>query len=257
MKILNSFLIAFALYSKIPMPKADWEKENMKYAICFFPFVGIVQGALFMGFWYLWQYLGFGSILFAAIATLIPLIVSGGIHLDGFADTVDALSSHQSKERKLEILKDPNAGAFAVMSTAGYLILYFALLTEIQPSFNNMLTIAVGYAYSRALSGYSVVTFEPAKESGLLRTFSDASAKQTSARILETFAVVIAFFMMFLDSRTGVACVVASIGVFGYYKYVSQKEFGGITGDLAGYFLQLNEIFILIAIVISDILRGL
>ena len=45
-RIWNSFKIAFAMYSKIPMPRADWEKENMRYMMCFFPFVGIVIGAL-------------------------------------------------------------------------------------------------------------------------------------------------------------------------------------------------------------------
>ena len=48
-RIWNSFKIAFAMYSKIPMPRADWEKENMRYMMCFFPFVGIVIGALMVG----------------------------------------------------------------------------------------------------------------------------------------------------------------------------------------------------------------
>ena len=47
MKMLwNNFKVAFAMYSKIPMPRADWNKENMKYTFCFFPFIGLVIGAL-------------------------------------------------------------------------------------------------------------------------------------------------------------------------------------------------------------------
>lgn len=42
----NNFKVAFAMYSKIPMPMADWNKENMKYTFCFFPFIGLVIGAL-------------------------------------------------------------------------------------------------------------------------------------------------------------------------------------------------------------------
>ena len=61
--------------------------------------VGVVQGALLLVFSLLAQALGLGPVLFAAVAALLPLFVTGGIHLDGFCDTVDALSSHQTREK--------------------------------------------------------------------------------------------------------------------------------------------------------------
>ena len=45
----NSFKIAFAMFSKIPVPQAEWTKENMKYMFCFFPFIGAVIGAVLLG----------------------------------------------------------------------------------------------------------------------------------------------------------------------------------------------------------------
>lgn len=69
--------------------------------------------------------------LFASIAVCIPLLVTGGIHMDGYMDTVDALSSHQSVEKKLEILKDPNAGAFAVIYCGIYLLLSLGLFYQL------------------------------------------------------------------------------------------------------------------------------
>ncbi len=72
------------MYSKIPMPYVQWKEENMKYAMCFFPLVGLAIGIV-MGAWmYLAKFLGIGNILFAGIATIIPVIISGGIHIDGF-----------------------------------------------------------------------------------------------------------------------------------------------------------------------------
>ena len=59
--------------------------------------------------------LGCGLFLQAAGFTLLPVVVTGGIHLDGFGDTLDALASHAEPERKREILKDPRAGIFAVI----------------------------------------------------------------------------------------------------------------------------------------------
>ena len=113
--ILESMIITFSMYSKIPMPNIDWKKENMKYAMCFFPLVGLVIGIIMAAWMYLAKFLAIGSILFAGIATIIPVIITGGIHIDGFCDTVDARSSHQSREKKLEILKDPHIGAFALI----------------------------------------------------------------------------------------------------------------------------------------------
>lgn len=89
-RIWNSFKIAFAMYSKIPMPRADWEKENMRYMMCFFPFVGIVIGALMVSWSFLSGKLGVGDSLRGVIYVLIPVLVTGGIHLDGLLDTADA-----------------------------------------------------------------------------------------------------------------------------------------------------------------------
>ena len=110
--IWNNFKVAFAMYSKIPMPPADWEKENMKYALCFFPWVGLAVGAVSAVLFWLLQQIGAGSMLRAAVLTAVPVLVTGGIHLDGYLDTMDALSSWREKQRRLEILKDPHAGAF-------------------------------------------------------------------------------------------------------------------------------------------------
>ena len=106
--------MAFDMYSKIPMPPADWEKENMKYALCFFPWVGLAVGAVSAVLFWLLQQIGAGSMLRAAVLTAVPVLVTGGIHLDGYLDTMDALSSWREKQRRLEILKDPHAGAFAM-----------------------------------------------------------------------------------------------------------------------------------------------
>ena len=102
-RLWNSFKIAFAMYSKIPMPRADWEKENMRYMMCFFPLIGVVIGAVMV----LWSqaacWLEAGTLLRSVGYVLIPVLVTGGIHLDGLLDTADALSSYQTRERKLEI----------------------------------------------------------------------------------------------------------------------------------------------------------
>lgn len=103
-------MVAFSTYSAILMPQVQWSQRNMRYAMCFFPLIGLIIGALLLGWAQLRNLVGIGPLLFGAVATVLPLLVTGGIHLDGFCDTCDALGSHQPREKKLEILKDSHAG---------------------------------------------------------------------------------------------------------------------------------------------------
>ena len=82
----------------------------MKYSLCFFPFVGAVIAALMAGWQLLAEELCCGNILRTAVFAAIPLIVTGGFHVDGYMDTMDALHSYKSREDKLEILKEAIGG---------------------------------------------------------------------------------------------------------------------------------------------------
>ena len=115
MRLFESLLIALSTYSAVPVPQLDWNEKNMRYAICFFPAVGVLCGAALWLWTVIAQESDMSGVLFAAIAACLPILVTGGIHLDGYLDTVDALSSHQTREKKLAIMKDANCGAFAVI----------------------------------------------------------------------------------------------------------------------------------------------
>lgn len=251
MRIVKACALAFSMYSVIPMPKMDWDKDSMKYMLCFFPLVGCFIGLVL----FLWMKaalcLGIGKVLFAAVCVVIPVAFSGAIHLDGFCDTVDALSSRQPKERKLEILKDPHMGAFAVIGCILYLLLTFALWTEITEG-KAVLILALGFVLSRSLSGLSIVSFRCAKTSGLAATFSDAAAKKRVGITMAFYLVICIVLMLYIDLFLGAACILPAVLVFLYYHRMSCRQFGGITGDLAGYFLQLCELFMLLFVVAAQ-----
>ena len=84
MIFIESLMVALSTYSIIPMPHFEWNEKNMKYAICFFPVVGVFCGVI------MWLFAGFGTVLNASnffvalVLTCIPLLVTGGIHMDGF-----------------------------------------------------------------------------------------------------------------------------------------------------------------------------
>ena len=254
MNLFYNLIIAFAMYSKIPMPHIDWTKERMRYVFCFFPVIGAVIGAVMI----LWMKVGIGITgnedLFTAILILIPVIITGGIHFDGFLDTCDALSSYKTMEEKLEILKDSHAGAFAILMGCCYFVLDYGVFLAVDMRAIRLL--AIGYVLSRALSGLAIVTFRMAKKSGLAATFSDSAQKRTVAVTMTGYIVVCGILMILTDPVAGGICFLAAILVFGWYRFMSYRKFGGITGDLAGFFLQVCELVMALVTVIALNLIG-
>lgn len=248
----QAFKIAFSMYSIIPMPKTNWNQKNMRYAICFFPFVGVAIGAALILWQFLCARLELGVILMSVVSAVIPCVISGGIHLDGFCDTVDALSSHQPQDKKLEILKDSHTGAFAIFGVVIYFLLYAALWSEIKSTMQVASIMAIGFVLARAFSAMALVTQQPAKDSGLLRTFADAAQKRT-VKISMMLLILICFAgMLVIKPLTAMLVLIFAMISYIYYVTVARRQFGGITGDIAGYFVTLCEILMLLGAVISE-----
>jgi len=246
-QLWNGLLISFAMYSHIPVPNADWTDDNMKYSMCFFPLVGAVIGAVMYGWFRLTMILPFGPGFNAAVYLLIPVILSGGIHMDGLLDTADALSSWQTMERRLEILKDSNSGAFAIITGLGYMVLYYGVMTEI--SARSIGVICIGFILSRSLSGYSVVSFKKARNTGLAVAFANPAQKKVVQVTMIGFIIICLAGMIVIHPVRGGAAAAAALLVFAYYRYMSYHYFGGITGDLCGFFTQIAELAIALAAV--------
>ncbi len=252
--MLKSMIIAFSMYSKIPMPHVKWEEKETNYSLCFFPLIGAVIGLCCLGCFYGMPLLGMGTTVTAVVLTVLPLLIGGGIHMDGFLDTVDAKNSYQPKEKKLAILKDPHMGAFAAVGGMIYLFLVFGFFTEVTKT--SILFVALGYVYSRILSGLSVVTFQKAKKDGMAAGEADTAKRQVKS-ILLVEGLLCGSVFLFLQPLYGMVCIGIGILAFLYYRRMSYRLFGGITGDLAGYFLQICEIGILLGVVFAEKINGL
>ena len=98
---------------------------------------------------------------------------------------------------------------------------------------------------SRSFSGISVVSFQAAKNSGLLKTFQDGAQKLRVRVVLILWAGVCGGVMLYLSWKQAVIMILAALLAFLYYYWMSRKQFGGTTGDLAGYFLQICELAML------------
>lgn len=236
--IVNGFIIAISMYSGIPMPKAERSRQNMKYTPCFFPAVGLVIGALFYAWSEVCITFGFGQVCFVLVGAVIPVMISRGIHLSGLMDTVDTKHSH---EKKQEDVKDSHVGTFAVIAAICFFLLYGAGLTLILKE-NQLLLLGLSFIISRTLNGMSLVWFPPAKKEGTLYTLSSMAHTKTVRIVLVTILTMCFVSAVLIQPVIGAVMSLAAMWVWTYYYYMSKKRFGGITDDLAGYFLCLCEL---------------
>lgn len=253
MRGIKSFFIAISMYSKIPVPQFAWKEEDMRYIFCFFPWVGGIIG----GCVYLWHFFcstfGVGGFCRTLAMAAIPLLITGGIHMDGFMDTMDALHSYQPRERKLEILKDSHIGAFSVIMLSAYGLVFLAALSEVKdPAL--LKVVCGGFFLSRCLSGISAVSFPLAKKEGMLYTFADSSQKRIVKVSLYLETVLCMLFLVYGSPKAGSLAGAVAFLVFVLYYFRSKKEFGGVTGDTAGCFLCICEAGILGAAALCNIL---
>lgn len=239
MRLYQGLLIAFSTYSRLIVPRADWSQENRRYAMCFFPLIGAVIGALLWGWFALCDFLRLSDLLRGAVGAAIPLLISGGIHMDGFMDTCDALGSHKGREEKLAILRDSHAGAFAVMGCCLYLLIYAALLGTARSA----PALALGYVLSRALSGLALLHMKGARPGGLLDAFASAAdARRVTICLVGYVVLVAAGYFALAGPICAPICLGLSGAVFLAYRAMAYRQFGGLTGDLAGWFLLLCEL---------------
>ena len=240
MIIPETLCVAFAMFSALPVPRVEWEKENMRYSLAAFPLIGAVIAVLCFAWVRICGALAFPAVLRGAGLCLIPVLVTGGIHLDGYADTWDARASHGTAEQKQEILKDPHVGTFAVLHLIIWFTAYFALWTAL-PEFRFLPALG-GFCLSRTLSALALTVYPLRPGTGLAKTFADAADKIRVKRILIVMAAVLC---VLLCLGGGWAMLPAAAGTFAYYGYMARREFGGISGDLAGWFLQTSELWML------------
>ena len=258
--------VAFSMFSVLPVPKISWNKQNMRFLLAAFPLVGAVTG-LFEVLWiFLSKRFSLPMILAAAGVTVLPVLITGGIHLDGYMDVSDALSSCGDEEKKREILADPHVGAFAVIRLAVWLILSFGFASVLYDEPVPDLSSGAGWAFlfgcsfvvSRCLSGLAAATLPLSKETGLAHTFQSAADRKRCVFLLWAELLVITAGMILGGAVIGGArCFVAAVcmlcaaaGQWLHLRKTASGLFGGLSGDLNGWFLQKAELWMLAALAV-------
>ena len=247
MIIIRNIIVALSMYSRIPMPVFEWKEDDMKYSISFIGVVGMIIGVIQYSLCAVGNHYAIPVIAIAFLFAAVPLVLTGGFHVDGFMDVQDAFNSYKSKEEKLKILKDPHIGAFAVISFAIYGLLFLAA-TYILIDSNNMNYIAVaciGFVLLRSLGGYLSVNLTLARQEGMLHE----ETKKTNAvsKIILLVSIIICLAAIGCMSLVSFFAIVVSLIIFIlWFKKKCYMEFGGINGDTIGYFITVGELIVII-----------
>ena len=246
----HAVVSAFSTFSVIPTPRIEWRADSLSGILGALPLVGVVIGGL--GCLYLWvaQLLKLPAVLSAVVLTVLPVAVSGGIHMDGFADTVDALSSHAEPEKKRAILKDPHAGAFAVIGVCCYLLLYFGLCAALPLDWKTVGLLGITHVLARAVGALAGAVLKSAHE-GMLKTFHDAAARANVAALAVWVALSLGGAAV-LSPLTAALFAAFGAAVFFGVRHTAYRQFGGMSGDLAGYAISLCSFVLTAAVVIAE-----
>ncbi|MCR5212780.1 MAG: adenosylcobinamide-GDP ribazoletransferase [Eubacterium sp.] len=242
MKLMRNIAVAFSLYSRIPMPQFKWQDQDMKHNLVFLPWIGGVIGGIYLLLIKIFSMVELPLIFRVAFFTLIPLVVTGGFHLDGFMDVEDGLRSYKSKEEKLEILKDPHIGAFAIIGLIKLGLVWLGSMGLILDNLDRgiMVIMAIMFFTVRAMAGITSIIFKHAKKDGMLNMETQKISRIDLISLIAELLISI-ILMLLVDWVAGLSLIIGILIFTIYYKNLTYKEFGGVTGDTAGFYIVFGE----------------
>jgi len=243
--IVDGIRRALGFLTIYPLRASDvWTPETLGSSMAYYPVVGIVIG---LGLWggYMVLSLVLPHALTSVLLLGVLLLMTGGLHVDGLADTVDGLCGGYSREERLRIFKDPHVGPMAVASVVLVLLAQYVSLNVLAPS--AMLPALVLMA---TLSRYSMVQlayFSPYARAtgGLGEPFVRGI---TQYHLYAAVLLTLAATLLVGGMRGVVIGGVVSVATVGYQLYFRQR-LGGITGDVLGATNEVNAVLVLLLVV--------
>lgn len=252
--ILESIIVTFGMFTKVPVPNINWNDKNMKYVFVFFPFIGFFIGISEYILYILSLNYEIHGAFYSSIAVILPVVITGGIHIDGFADSCDAICSYGDKEKRLSIMSDPHIGAFGTIYLIVYFLLSFGIWSHMYEMGLNPFIFLIPFTVGRIVGGIIIKTEKPAKNTGLMFIFKNSDEKDLSiifSIVWIVILMIILFYISFIYMIINSIVVVFYVFVFRRYVY---RNFGGFTGDLVGFSITILEILLLFCTCIGGVL---
>jgi len=237
-KIWMGFSLAISMLTTFPFFRIhDFFKGINGYAVMFYPLVGFILGGILYGVSIvLGPYIP-GAHLHVLVFTLW-VILTGALHLDGLSDAVDAL--FVSKERAVEVMKDPHIGAMGMTFTGVFLIVKASVLIAIDALWALPLILML----ARFNTVLSIYFFAYIRENGM-----STLAKQEFTKGQLTVSALMVLITSLLFPAGLLLLSIALLSLL-FFKLWFSKRFGGFSGDLYGFMIEGTELFLLHALLI-------
>lgn len=221
---------AFALLSIVPLKPDSTRPPGGAFA--FFPLVGLFIGAVLA----VVTALPVSIDARAFFALVAWVVLSGGLHLDGWGDTCDGLFSTTTPERRLEIMKDPRAGMWAVIGISLLLLGKFGALRGLPPL--ALITPPVAGRWAMVIAAYAFPSARPSGSGAYFRT----GLGRTQVVIATLLALLICGALALADRRALIGLAAAPLVALGAGRWAAGRLGGGLTGDVYGTLCELTEL---------------
>ncbi len=236
---MKGFLIALQFLTALPIKiKTKIKDRDFSKSLLYFPLIGLLIGLLLSAVAVLFSFLP--NLVTGVLILITSIIITGGIHLDGFADTCDGFYGSRPKEKILEIMRDSRIGVMGVTGIVVLLLLKFTIIVSIPQDilWKSLIMMAV---FARWSQSYACYSSKSAREDGKAKLFIEyAGPKETV--IGELFTLVL--FLLLAGLRGLMLFVLAFILIFLFNAY-ARRKIGGMTGDTIGATSEIAETGIL------------
>ncbi|MBA1230567.1 adenosylcobinamide-GDP ribazoletransferase [Pseudomonas viridiflava] len=235
------FWIALQFLSSFPIRLPGMPRpEETGRSLLFYPMVGVLFGVVLMSLNALLA--GAPLMLHAALLLSAWVLLSGGLHLDGLADSADAwLGGFGDRERTLVIMKDPRSGPIAVVTLVLVLLLKFTAILALIESHHTIALLLAPLIGRSAMLGLFLST-PYVRAGGLGQALADHLPRGAARQVL--LACVVACVL--LAGGSGLVVVLVSMACFLWLRQVMLRRLDGTTGDTAGALLELLELAVLV-----------
>ena len=239
---MNNLLLAIQFFTIIPVNPRFREKEGqLSGSIIYFPLVGLLLGVILAALNFVLSYIFISQVLINVLLVVALTILTGGLHLDGLADTFDALASRKDREGLLEIMRDPRIGTIGALSLISVILLKVVILSTLNLAEKNLALILM-CTLSRWSLILPIYSFPYARSEGKAKDFF--AQFNFTAFIISAVGVLI-FTILVLNWKGLFVFTAMLLFTFIFNKFMN-KKIGGITGDILGATLEINEVIILL-----------
>jgi len=238
---MRQFITALGFLTLFPFPaRTDFDTKDLGRSMALFPLVGLLLGGILLFINYtLSPYLPGRLVNIIILASLV--VLTGGLHLDGFMDTLDGIGGGNNREKILKIMRDSRVGAFGAMGIVFLVLIKWETLNSLEGDIKGAALILMpvisryGMALLTHISPY-------ARDEGMGRPFAEGL---TRARVI--IAALVTLGIAFITaSMEGVMMVIIATALCLLWSRWFIKKIGGITGDVIGAFNEVTELSVLI-----------